>query len=201
MILAYSLLKQDIFFEKIPVEERVTYARQALNMGALMADEHMDKTVQEWFEFYKIKLIYKEKGPMVGGVHFRAQINYSTKKPSVTIFKEGIDELKDICPTIEVAVLAHELFHYLEIINNQHVNEQLPSIITNQIGQWKRKATIRTTSEIAAHKFAEIVGGFPLLTNYYDYLYLLQDNKITKANLQQYFDETANELTSLTAIL
>lgn len=196
-VLAYCLLKQDLFFSKIPADEVPRYVQTALDAGAEAAAEHAHQSVKDWYEQYQIKIVYKDRGAAFGGTEFRAQIDYTGKEPHIVLYRQALDRLSQVCPDVETAILGHELFHYLEVTRKRHVSDQLPPVVTFRLGPLQRKAAIQTASEIAAHKFSKDLGGLPYLGNYYDYLYLVQTGKLQSQTLKASLKVLAQEYQSL----
>lgn len=155
-----------------------------------------------------IEIIYEEKCGRNYGVSFRAQSEYGKDgSAKVLIYRDSIALLASgsrmVLPGAEdnygpidtkTALqihLAHEYFHYLEycsserkdeqvmaIYNKGYVSDYLKPVLLSSFLKWQRTGSILRCSEIAAHAFAKELLTLPVLPNYYDYIYLMNEKKI-----------------------
>lgn len=166
-----------------------------------------------------IEIVYEEKGGRNYGVSFRAQSEYGRDGSArVLIYRDSISLLASGSKAAfqkeeeafgqidrETALqmhLAHEYFHYLEYCSSErkvkalmeiydkgYVSDYLEPVVLSSLWKWQRKGRILRCSEIAAHAFAKELLELPVLPNYYDYVYLMNEKKIRPDDFEEMLRE------------
>lgn len=159
------------------------------------------------YEEAQIEIVYEEKSGEKYGVSFRAQSEYAKDgSASVMIYRQSIAELAGhsrsggqmVELTEDMALkihLAHEYFHYLEyhssdildektmkLYNYGFVSDYLEQVELTKIFGRRRTGGILRCSEIAAHAFAKELTGIEVLPNYFDYVYLMAEGRLSEAD-------------------
>lgn len=159
------------------------------------------------YEEAQIEIVYEEKSGEKYGVSFRAQSEYAKAgSASVMIYRQSIAELaghsrsggQTVELTEDMALkihLAHEYFHYLEyhssdildektmkLYNHGFVSDYLEQVELTKIFGRRRTGRILRCSEIAAHAFAKELTGIEVLPNYFDYVYLMAEGRLSEAD-------------------
>lgn len=159
------------------------------------------------YEEAQIEIVYEEKSGEKYGVSFRAQSEYAKDgSASVMIYRQSIAELaghsrsggQTVELTEDMALkihLAHEYFHYLEyhssdildektrkLYNYGFVSDYLEQVELTKIFGRRRTGGILRCSEIAAHAFAKELTGIEVLPNYFDYVYLMAEGRLSEAD-------------------
>lgn len=159
------------------------------------------------YEEAQIEIVYEEKSGEKYGVSFRAQSEYAKDgSASVMIYRQSIAELaghsRSGGQTVELTedmalkiYLAHEYFHYLEyhssdildektmkLYNHGFVSDYLDQVELTKIFGRRRTGGILRCSEIAAHAFAKELTGIEVLPNYFDYVYLMAEGRLSEAD-------------------
>lgn len=155
----YLLLQNDNNFHKLSETEISNAVEMSTKMGKLEAKKTPKTRMKELFEHEGISIVRREgKHPL--GIFSQIQIDQSTKK--VELFWEYIMEKKaamdwlgydySVDDIMEIH-LAHEYYHYIEIINDQRTEERLP-VLMKKRKLFSHRCYIVAASEIAAHIFA-----------------------------------------------
>lgn len=155
-----------------------------------------------------IEILYEENGKSHYGISFRAQSEYGLDgSAKVFIYRNSIallakksqsalpESLESYPVDMDMALqmhLAHEYFHYLEYHSSEmkdkaimemydlgYVSDHLESVALVSLFGRKRTGSIQRCSEIAAHAFAKELLDLPVLPNYYDYVYLIHEKKMS----------------------
>ncbi|WP_461218090.1 hypothetical protein [Lapidilactobacillus salsurivasis] len=192
-------LKQDLLYERIPMEQRSEYVASALELGRKYAEKCPKASISKLLQDAGVELEEQGRSGKLFSTEIRAQYEDDRHgKSKIIYYRESIEEIASSAQiNYERALnihLAHEYFHYLELKSGKPINEQLPVVALPSIFGWKRTATILRTSEIGANAFAKSYLQLPILPNYYDYLYLINKGKLDSNWLdiaqQAYADQT-----------
>jgi hypothetical protein len=188
--LASLELKQDLLYDRIPIDQRGEYINAALAQGRQHAEQCQHGSLTSLFAAAGIELEEKQKSGRLFTTKLRAQYEDDQHGHiKVTYYRQSIEELAELADIgYEQALnihLAHEYFHYLELQDTHPVNEVLPPVQLPSLFGWKRKAAIMRTSEIAANAFAKTFLRLSILPNYYDYRYLMSKGEIDQDWLDQ----------------
>jgi len=189
-VLALCELSNDLLYHKIPLEKLPYYVDNSLAAGRTAAEEFKGREIKQLYRENKIEIEYFDKSSERFGVSFRGQSTMSKKGCKVELYRSSVKELaRHSCFNNEKVLdyetalqvhLAHEFFHFLEYQRDKFVSDQLDTIQTMKLLFFTRTVHINRCSEIAAHAFAEVMIGLPVLPNFYDYLYLMDTAKMTQ---------------------
>lgn len=195
-ILAMCELSNDLLFNKISHDKYQYYIANALEIGQRTAVTYQEQDIAELYHQNGIKLQIKAKTKSALGVSLRGQAILNENECRIEVYQESLDALAACSNhqiTSEIALqihLAHEFFHFLEFHQKDLSVSQLEPIEILRIGKYHRTARVTRCSEIAAHKFAKELLQLPVLPNYYDYLYLIQNGFLCEKDfldrLQEY---------------
>lgn len=194
-VLALCELSNDLLYHKIPKEKLAYYIKESLRQGREAAKAYQGKDILALCEENRIEIEYIKESKKTYGVSFRAQAEMDKKHTKIWLYEGSIKELAKNSGyeerktlTYEEALkihLSHEFFHYLEYSSQHFVAEQLEEVVTLQLPFFTRKARIQRSSEVAAHAFAKEFLGLKELPNIYDYIYLINSNKMKKDQFLQ----------------
>lgn len=155
----YFLLQNDKNFYKLSKTEISNVIEISTKMGKIEAKKVSKVRMKELFEHAGVAIVRREgKHPL--GIFSQIQIDQSTRK--VELFWEYILEKKaamewlgydySVDEIMEIH-LAHEYYHYLEIINDQRTEERLP-VLMKKGKLFSHRCYVVAASEIAANIFA-----------------------------------------------
>ena len=198
------------------VEQSLSLGRQA---ACRMKEVYGAPRLEQIYKDSGIEIIYEEKSSKNCGVSFRAQSEYGKDgSAKVLIYKDSIGLLAskskieepslgipgdglDVQTALEVH-LAHEYFHYLEhhsseipdentrsIYEKGYVSDYLEPVTLFSFLGYDRKGNILRCSEIAAHAFAKELMQLPVLPNYYDYVYLINEKRMSREEFREMLEE------------
>ncbi len=196
-VLAMCELSNDLLFHKIRKEYLSYYIDKSLEQGIKIAKKFQGKNIEEIYGEEGISIDYLDSGKGSYGVVLRGQATMSSSECRVSVYQESIRELAKYscwegeCLTYKQALhvhLAHEFYHFWEYKNGVSIVAELLPVERFSILGWKKYAQINKCCEIAAHAFAKEMTGIPLLPNLYDYLYLIQTEKMTSEDFQKFID-------------
>lgn len=196
--LAMAELSADMVFGKIPKERYSYYIENSLKVGREAAKKCPGKSVAELYEDFNAEILREKEAPRVGGIELRAQTVTEKGITKVHIYEDSIRNLVENSAwegekslDFETALythLYHELFHVLEEKNNAYVSDLLESVVTWKLFSFSGKSHVLRCSEIAAHSFAKEMLGLPWLPNFYDYIYLRNQQRLSETQFTDYFD-------------
>lgn len=191
--LGYLQLREDLLFDRIPIEDRMNYVKRSLEIGRKDAARTPQIDLFDLFAAAGVVLEEKAQSGSLITTKLRAQYEVDKNgRAKVTYYRESITNLAEAAGiSFEQALnihLAHEYFHLLEL-KEKPVNERLPKVTLPSIFGWKRTATVIRISEIAANAFAKSFLKLAVLPNYYDYLYLERIGEISQAWLEQTYNQ------------
>lgn len=187
--LAMAELSGDLIFGKVPTSRYLYYINSSLEAGRSIAIQYLGKSAEELCRSCGVTVCLEDKPARCGGINLRAQAVTENKKTTIHIYRdsiqslvensswEGVDNLN--LDTAISAHLYHELFHALEEQGNSYVSDRLDCVETWKLLSWSGKSHVVRCSEIAAHSFAKEMLNLPWLTNFYDYIYLLNMKQLT----------------------
>ena len=205
--LALCELSNDLLYHKIPPEKIPYYVDQSLLAGETAAADYAGRDILRLYEENSIRIEYYEKCSERFGVTLRGQTTMSKSECKVELFRASVNELAshsyfhgekllDYQMALHVH-LAHEFFHFLEYKSGQFVSAKLDKIPSLTLPFFTRYAHISRCSEIAAHAFAKNFLGLPVLPNFYDYLYLINNKKMTQKSFDDLYDNKCKILSAL----
>lgn len=183
--LAYEQLSRDLLFHKIPSGQIEYYVNTAMNIGAEAAAEYQNKDICALCAENGVFIEISDRSGKFLGTRMRAEIDMQGDENKIILYQQSIDDIAkavlDCLPCeqqlskdkIRKMHIAHEFFHFIEHQNKCCVNEMLPKVITFRILGLKRKASIITLSEVAAHSFSKRLLDLPHYPYLYDKLYEL----------------------------
>lgn len=174
MALACLELAKDKIFRRLPEEERNRLVQEVLAIG----DETAERILNEYGTNdprkiavrMGIKIFGEEKGSL-------KRSEYRKEKKEIVISREFHEKLLDEVHSKELSdrllkmVVAHELFHHLEV-------EQVGEVYARykfkawKLGPFIREKYIKGLSEVAAQAFTHTLLGLELSPQVFDYLLL-----------------------------
>lgn len=198
-ILSLLELKEDRIFHKIPKERIRYYINESNKIGKNIALKYKNKDIdiELFLKDNEVKVLIKDCCQSKN-LDIRGEIIFDGKERQVIIYKNSIDQIVDTLKRYGLKVsqkevynihLAHELYHFLEFQNEKNTNYLLDTIEINIWNTIKRKATVLKTREIAAHAFCKEVLSLKFHPKLLDYIYLIENKKITLKELKSYVDE------------
>lgn len=196
--LAMAELSADMVFGKIPEERYLYYIESSLKAGKETAKKCIGKSAEELYKDFDAEIVREKEIVRVGGIELRAQTVTEKGIIKVHIYEDSILNLVENSAwegekslDFETALythLFHELFHVLEEKNKAYVSDLLDSVVTWKLFSFSGKSHVVRCSEIAAHSFAKEMLGLPWLPNFYDYIYLKNQKRLSETQFIDYFD-------------
>ena len=192
-ILAMYELSNDLLFQKIPSGRLAYYVDSSLAAGRAAAGQYRGADIRTLYRDNGIQIHAGGSGKKGYGVILRGQATMSPAECSVELYPDSIEELARHSAwegrrlTAEEATdvhLAHEFFHIWEYRCGESIVEELEPVISFSLLGFQRKSHINRCGEIAAHAFAKELLGLPCLPNLYDYLYLIETEKMKRADFE-----------------
>mgnify|MGYP000846012663 CR=1 FL=1 len=210
-VLALCELSGDLLFHKIPHEKIPRLVDGSLSAGREAAKAYRGTDMEALYAQKDIKILWKESGETRIGVTWRGQSAFGKNGCEVTLVQESIRTLAEnstplwedgpsgndplLSPQDALQLhLAHEFFHYLEYESSDPVSGRMDEVVTFRLFGWERHAHINKCSEVAAHAFAKEVMGLPVLPNYFDYLYLIHTEKMTRKEFEAFLAHSQSVL-------
>lgn len=193
--MACAELEQDPLFHKIPAEQIPYYVSTSLARGRETAFSYIGRDIRELCQEEGLHYEITSRSGTFHKVQFRAQIDFAKNPPEIIVYAESLAGMKqsyqevvgsdaegtELDRLIDIH-LAHEFYHYLEYKSGKFTNEELEPIEVFRLGRWMTKrSSVVKTSEIAAHAFCKELMGLPCLPNVLDYVYLMQNKTLSKA--------------------
>lgn len=195
--LAMAELSGDLIFGKIPPSRYLYYINASLEAGNSAAKQYLGKNAHELCHDCGATICMEDKPARTGGINLRAQAVTEDKKTTIFLYRDSIQSLVDNSAwegeasfDLETAISAHlyhELFHVIEEQRGAYVSDQLDCVATWRLLSWSGSSHVVRCSEIAAHSFAKEMLGLPWLTNFYDYIYLLNTKQFTKVQFSDFW--------------
>lgn len=182
-MMAYCELKEDSIFSKI--ENMEFYIKESFAIAEKAARQYKDKDLFAILQKHHVQICYHddtgESEMMFSKV--QSQIYYEKDCRVIDIFlpciREKMDALKQYGYQISFEELlaihmAHEFYHFYEYEYDKRTYEMLPKVDYRMMHVISRKAAVHRSSEIAAHRFAQIITKAPLHPKLMDYMYLIK---------------------------
>lgn len=195
---AFSDLKEDFVYAKIPREKRQYYIAAGLAAGRQAARTYRGKDLAALLCSDGVQ-IRRFSEPSPSGLH--SQICYDGATKQVDLFCATAKQLsaamnKTPCPVspqeLERLFLAHEFYHWLEYSSGVGTELRCEPIRTKLFGLLPRQVRIRRTGEIAAFVFSKEFCGLPVHPKAIDCVFV--DGRAGKS-----FEETCARLAELEA--
>lgn len=199
-MLAWLDLRNDAVFNKIPPVKYRYYLENALAAGVTAAQEFAGQSIRDLYLQHSIDIQYDKGDGLFFTVQFRAQFEFSVKKNirRVTLYQPSLESLQRSCglpldKIIDIH-LAHEFFHFLEYSRQKPVGETLDKVCNVAIGPLRCYSTVAATSEIAAHRFCQLLNNLDYYPSYYDFLWLVESGKQTAQERDELFTSSLHEV-------
>ena len=204
-MLAWLDLRSDVVFNKIPADRYRYYLESALAAGEHEAIPLLGQNIRQLCNDNQIEICLEQGDGLFFSVQFRAKFEYSQKKSirRVTLYEPSLKSLQISCARAGLDFslnkiidihLAHEFFHFLEYSRQQPVGSQLEKICNFSLGPIRSYSTVSATSEIAAHRFCQLLNDLEHYPTYYDFLWLEHSGKHTKPQNDRLFAESLQAL-------
>lgn len=199
-VLAWLDLRNDRVFNKIPPQKYRYYLENALQAGETAAAQFAGHAIRELYQQHNIEIRHEKGDGLFFTVQFRAQFEFSEKKNlrRVTLYQPSLASLQASCGLpLEKIVdihLAHEFFHFLEYSRKKPVSETLDKVCNVSVGPFRSWSTVTATSEIAAHRFCQLLNGLEFYPTWYDFLWLVSSGKQTRQERDDLFTTSLQEI-------
>lgn len=176
-VFAFSDLKEDFAYARIPREKRQYYITAGLAAGRRAARIYRGRDLGALLCSDGVE-IRRFSDPSPSGLH--SQICYDGAAKQVDLFRDTARQLsaamdKTPCPVspqeLERLFLAHEFYHWLEYSSGAGTELQCEPICTKMFGLFPRQVRIRRTGEIAAFAFSKEFCGLPVHPKAIDYVF------------------------------
>lgn len=174
--LAYSDLKEDFVYRRIPREKRRYYIHAGLAAGRQAAAAYRDRDLEALLRADGVT-IRRFSEPSAAGLH--AQICCDGPTKQVDIF---LDTAKEISAAmqgtphpvseeeLERLFLAHEFYHWLEYARGTDTAARCEPVRAKLLGLFPQQLRVRRTGEIAAFAFAKEACGLAVHPKALDYV-------------------------------
>ena len=175
---AFSDLKEDFVYARIPRARRGDYVQRGLSLGreaaARYAVEDMDKLLRR-----DGVVLNRVEEPSPWGLH--AQICYEKAARQIDIFAATARELSEALAgtgleqppeALERLFLAHEFYHWLEYSAGVLASAKCEPVEWKVLGPLRRRSQVRRVDEIAAFAFAKQLCAMPVHPKAMDYILL-----------------------------
>jgi hypothetical protein len=188
-VYAFSDLREDFAYQKIPPERRGYYISRALQLGRQAAADYQGKDLCALLRADGVTL-RRVTEPSPIGLH--AQIWYDGPHRQVDLFTDTAQKLSraladtplPLTPQqAEELFLAHEFYHWLEYAAGVPTDARCDPVETRVLGLFRREIRVRRTGEIAAFAFAGAWCQLPLHPKALDYWLLYQEEGAERLNL------------------
>lgn len=175
---AFSDLKEDLVYGRIPRERRRYYIDFGLRMGREAARCCRGAGLEEILGRDGVSVVRVE-APSPSGLH--AQICYDGKNRRVDLFCDTARTLSRALEgsgaeqtprQLEQLFLAHEFYHWLEYSSATPTSSLCDRVEWRVLGLFPRSVSVRRTEEIAAFAFAKELCGLSVHPKAMDYVLL-----------------------------
>lgn len=203
-LMAMAELMEDNYFKKIPNNRIDYFIDESIKVGLETAQNSMERyssleeicedkkvkieldTAEYGFEMIKLRGKYNEEKETIIMYH------NSIKRMEIAYKELGIDFLN--YDTIYKILLAHEVFHLIEVKEIGNTYERLEDVNIFKLGPLKKFYPIVKTSDVGANIFAKKFLNLSYHPKVLNYLYLWGAGIIDKDKLIDYFDELDKKL-------
>ena len=175
---AYSDLKEDFVYARIPRERRKYYIDRGLALGLEAAERYAGRDMEALLVQDGVA-VRRVEAPSPIGLH--AQICYDGKNRQVDLFPATARELSQALDgtglalppeELERVFLAHEFYHWLEYSAGVLASAKCEPIERKALGLFPHRSQVRRVDEIAAFAFAKEYCRLPVHPKAMDYLLL-----------------------------
>ncbi len=182
-VMGYCDLKEDPMFHKI--ENIEFYIRESFAIAERTVKQYEDRDLLAILQQYHVQICYHEdsgKNEMTFS-QIQSQIYYDKNCKIIDLYlpciREKMNALEQYGYQMSFEELlkmhiAHEFYHFHEYENDKRTYEMLPKVNDKIMRVISRSATVHRSSEIAAHRFAQIITKAPLHPKLMDYMYLIK---------------------------
>ncbi len=201
-VMAYCDLKEDPMFSKI--KNKSMYIRGSFKIAGNVANHYQAYNLSELLKKDSVEIFYhnneQKNDRFFSEIH--SQIYYNTNQKMIDIFLPCLRDKADALHQFGISIsleelvilhIAHEFYHFYEFKYDKRTFEMLPKAEYKTMGFIRRKAEIHQCSEIAAHRFAQLVTQAPIHPKLMDYIYLIQKGVCQEADVNRLIKE-ASEL-------
>lgn len=201
-ILSLTILKEDVYYRKIPKDKIGYYIMESKKMGQEAAESILNN-----FPNNSIAEICKEKGVkiLVGSEEHDFEIvklrgKYDSYEKSIELYDLSIKKFEKAILNARVGLkldyeqimdilLAHELYHYLEDEELGSTYDALEKVNIFKGRIIKKEYPIIKTSDIAAHIFCKELLSISYHPKVLDYIYLIGTDYTNVENVTNYLNE------------
>jgi hypothetical protein len=182
-VFAFSDLKEDFVYKKIPPDRRGYYIAAALQLGRQAAEDYRGQDLKALLQADGVTL-RRVEDPSPTGLH--AQIWYDGPHRQVDVFAHTAKKLSEAlegtslpltADQVEELFLAHEFYHWIEYSTGVPTESRCDPVEHKALGLFRQTSQVRRTGEIAAFAFAKAWCGLPLHPKALDYWLLYEDQE------------------------
>ena len=177
---AFSDLRVDFVYNRIPRDRRQYYIAEGLRIGAETARKYRGRDIRELLcnDGVAIRTI---DTPSPSGMH--AQIYYDGGERRIEIFTETAKRFADALADVPIPLsqeqaqeifLAHEFYHWLEYSKGRGTEMLCAPVERKLLGLIPQRLRVHRVCEIAAFQFCKEYCGLPVHPKAVDYLLLYQ---------------------------
>lgn len=201
-ILSLAILKEDVYYKKIPKDKIDYYIRESKKIGQEAAENLLNN-----FPNKSIVEICKEKGVKVFLDYeeydfeiVKLRGKYDNDENCIDLYDLSIKKIGNAITNANVGLkldyeqikemlLTHELYHYLEDKELGSTYDSLEKVNIFKTRIIKKEYPIVKTSDIAAHIFCKELLSISYHPKVLDYIYLIGTNYTNVENVAMYFHE------------
>ena len=160
-VFAYSDLKEDFVYRRIPRERRLYYIEYGIKAGREAAAGYRGADLSGILRADGVTVRYFT-GDVAAGLH--SQIYYDDRTKQIDIFLKTAEQISSAMKETPYPVtaeetgalfLAHEFYHFIEYSQGRYTDELCEPVHSKFLGIWNQTLKVRRTSEIAAFIFAK----------------------------------------------
>lgn len=175
---AFSDLREDFVYARIPRDRRAYYIRRGLELGREAAARRQGQDLEELLRRDGVA-VNRVAEPSPWGLH--AQICYDKAVRQIDLFSATALELSQALEgtgleqtpgELERLFLAHEFYHWLEYSGGTPASGKCEAVEWRVLGLFPRRAQVRRVDEIAAFAFAKQLCGLAVHPKAMDYILL-----------------------------
>lgn len=184
----YCDLKEDPLFGCIPKEAHEEIIKKSFAIAEQAAAELCGREPAEILRAHQVEVRMRNDAMQNTGRIISSQIIYSKEQKVAEFFRDALEEQQRALAEAGVMIeneellkmhLTHEAYHFLEMSGDRRTGEFLAPVIYKRV-LFKRRGTLTSTSEIAAHYFTKLVCNLEYHPKMLDYIWMIQSGKMTE---------------------
>lgn len=202
-IMAYCDLKEDSMFSRI--ENIECYVRESFAIAEKIAKQYENRNLEAILQQFHVQICYHEDSDKneIKFSKIQSQIYYEKERRIIDVYLPCIQEKLEVLKQYGYQIsleellkihLAHEFYHFYEFEYDKRTYEMLPEVNYRILYVINRRAAVHRTSEIAAHRFAQVITRAPLHPKSMDYMYLIKKGIYRENEVFQIFKNARKAL-------